>query len=135
MYRPTVQIPVIAKYANGTPRLLPQSAGIVMMNDATDTAMTAYRGTRCRLTRRNSAQPGIPLSREKAYHVRDALVSPAAPQNSWPTVAIISTALAAAEVSALENAAGAAPPAAVTPFTSVTANRMASSNAHPAMAE
>jgi hypothetical protein len=33
--------------------------------------------------------------------VRDALVSPAAPQNSWPMTAIRRTALAAAEVRAL----------------------------------
>src|SRR3954452_9294161 len=112
-------MPVIAKYANGTPRLLPQSAGIVMMNEAIDTAITAYSGTRWRLTRRNRPQPGMPRSREKAYQVREALVRPAAPQKSWPTVAMISTAFAAAGVSALENAAWAVPPAFVTPFTSV----------------
>src|SRR5437867_184018 len=101
MYRPTVQIPVIATYAHGTPRLLPQRAGIVMMNDAIDTAITAYSGTRWRFRRRKSHQPGMPLSREKAYHVREALVRPAAPQNSWPMVAMIRTAFAAAGVSAL----------------------------------
>src|SRR5436305_5204460 len=41
-YRPTVQIPVMAKYAHGTPVLVPKYAGIVMMNANADTASTAY---------------------------------------------------------------------------------------------
>ena len=52
-------------------------------------------GTRSRLTRRKIAQPGIARSRENAYQVREALVNPAAPQNSWPTVAMINTSSAA----------------------------------------
>src|ERR671930_2116639 len=72
----------------------PNSAGMAMTSEATDTAITALNGTRSLLTRRNSHQPGIPRSRENAYHVRDALVRPAAPQNSCPTVAMISTSFA-----------------------------------------
>src|SRR5205085_1106533 len=109
-------------YAHGIPRLLPQFAGIVMISENTATASTAYAGTRWRLMRRKSHQPGIPRSRENAYHVRDALVSPAAPQNSWPTVAMISTAFAAADVSALSNRVVAPPPPVVMPFTSEAAN-------------
>ena len=90
-----MQIAVIAKYAHGTPVLVPKYAGIVMISDAIDTASTAYSGTRLAFSRRNSAQPGIPRSRENAYHVRDALVRPAAPQNSCPTVQMISTIFAA----------------------------------------
>src|SRR5215216_7316869 len=99
-YRPTVQIPVSAKNANGM-LFLPNSAGIAITSDATDTAITALNGTRSWLTRRKSDQPGIPRSRENAYHVREALVRPAAPQNSCPTVAMISTIFAAQESSAL----------------------------------
>src|SRR6266568_2133126 len=112
-YRPTVQIEVMAKYANGTPSALPQIAGIVMIRDAVDTAITAYKGTRCRFRRRNSRQPGIPRSRENAYQVRDALVSPAAPQKSWPTVAMMSTSLAPQMwlLIALSNSVGANPAA------------------------
>src|SRR5690349_13704913 len=66
-----------------------------MMSEATETAITALNGTRSRLTRRKIAQPGMPRSRENAYQVRDALVSPAAPQKNWPTVAIRTTSFAA----------------------------------------
>src|ERR671927_909793 len=87
-------MPVRAKNANGM-LFLPNRAGIAMISDATATAITALNGTRSRFTRRNTAQPGMPRSRENAYQVRDALVSPAAPQNSWPTVAIRITSFAA----------------------------------------
>ena len=66
----------------------PNRAGIAITSEKNDTAITALNGTLSRLTRRNSAQPGIPRSRENAYQVRDALVRPAAPQKSCPTVAI-----------------------------------------------
>ena len=70
-----MQIPVSAKNANGT-SFLPNSAGIAMISEATETAITALNGTRSRLTRRKIAQPGIPRSRENAYQVREALVRP-----------------------------------------------------------
>src|SRR5207302_7385506 len=105
-----------------------------MISAAIEDASTAYSGTRWRLRRRNSAQPGIPLSRENAYHVREQLVSPAAPQNSWPTVQMRSTALAAAEVSAVSMTGIEPPPFSVIAGTLVAANTSASSTAHPAMA-
>ena len=52
-------------------------------------------------SRRHRLCPGTAPSREKANVIRDALVTHAIPQNSWPIVEIRSTALAAAEVSAV----------------------------------
>jgi hypothetical protein len=72
-------MPVSAKNANGM-LFSPKSAGMAMMAENTATAITALNGTLSRLTRLKIAQPGIPRSRENAYHVRDALVRPAAPQ-------------------------------------------------------
>src|ERR671915_1472484 len=99
-YSPTVQIPVRAKKAKGM-LFFPNSAGIAITRAATETAITALNGTLSRLTRRNSHQPGIPRSRENAYQVREALVRPAAPQNSWPMVAMTRIIFAAHESSAL----------------------------------
>src|SRR5919108_4078034 len=130
-YSPTVQMPVIAKNANGM-LFLPNSAGIAITSEKNDTAITALNGTRSRLTRRKRNQPGMPRSRENAYHVRDALVSPAAPQNSWPTVAMMSTSLAAHESSALVKIAPTKPAPSLTAATSVAANRNASSTNQPA---
>src|SRR5438874_6425904 len=134
-YRPTVQIAVIAKYAHGTPALVPQSAGIVMISAATETAITALNGTRRWLMRRNIHHPGIPRSREKAYQVRDALVRPAAPQNSWPTVAMRMTAFAAHELNASTMSGIEPPPPLVTASTWLTAKSSASRTAQPASAE
>src|ERR671937_2240735 len=98
---------------------LPNSAGMAMISEATDTAITALNGTRSLLTRRNSHQPGIPRSRENAYQVRDALVRPAAPQNSWPTVAISRTNFAAHGSSALVKITPTKPAPSLTAFTLV----------------
>jgi len=106
-----------------------------MINDAIETPSTAYTGTRCALRRRNNVHPGIPRSREKAYHVRDALVRPAAPQNSWPTVQIISTNFAAHELRPFSRIGIEPPPALVITSAFVTANSSASSTAQPAIAE
>src|SRR5437667_8081373 len=133
-YSPTVQIAVIAKYAQGKPTLLPKYAGIVMISAATEPASTANSGTRWRFRRRNSHHPGMPLSREHAYHVREQLVSPAAPQNSWPTVQMSKTALAAAVVSEVSMIGIEPPPFSVIAGTFVAANTSASSTAHPAIA-
>src|SRR5215208_3144289 len=81
--------------------VVPIRAGMAMTSEATETAITALNGTRSRLTFPNSHQPGIPRSRENAYQVREALVSPAAPQKSCPTVAIRITSFAAHESRAL----------------------------------
>src|SRR5947209_11967911 len=106
-----------------------------MASEKNDTASTAKLGTRCLFRRLNSGQPGIPRSRENAYQVREALVSPAAPQKSWPTVAIRITAFAAAEVSALSMSGIEPPPPALIAFTSLAANTSASSTAQPMTAD
>src|SRR5437899_12677539 len=106
-----------------------------MISAATEDARTAYRGTRSRFRRRNSAQPGMPRSRENAYQVREQLVRPAAPQNNCPTVQINSTALAAAEVSAVSITGIEPPPFSVMAGTFLAANTSASSTAQPAIAE
>src|SRR5215218_302660 len=87
-------MPVMAKNANGT-LLDPNIAGTAITREKNDTAITALNGTRSRLIRRNSHQPGMPRSREKAYQVRDALVRPAAPQKSCPMVTMIRISFAA----------------------------------------
>src|SRR3984893_8589002 len=106
-----------------------------MIREAIDTASTAYSGTRCALTRRNSVHPGIPRSRENAYHVRDALVRPAAPQNSWPTVQMINTHFAAHELRPFSMIGIEPPPALLITSAFVTANSSARSTAQPAIAE
>jgi hypothetical protein len=129
-----VQIPVSAKNANGT-LFLPNRAGQLIASEKTETAITALNGTRSRLTRRNSAQPGIARSRENAYQVREALVIPAAPQKSCPTVAMISTSSATPVPSALVKIAPGNPAAALTALTCVAANRNASRRTQPISAE
>src|SRR5437870_7979611 len=106
-----------------------------MISAATEEARTAYRGTRCWLRRRNSAQPGIPRSRENAYQVREQLVRPAAPQNSCPTVQINRTAFAAAVVSDVSITGIEPPPFPLIAGTLVAANTSASRTAQPAIAE
>src|SRR6266516_1285676 len=114
---------------------LPKSAGIEISSEKNDTAITALNGTRSRLTRRNTYQPGIPRSRENAYQVREALVRPAAPQKNCPMVAIRITSFAAQESSALVKIAPTNPAPSLTAFTSVAANRNARSTSQPISAE
>jgi hypothetical protein len=130
-----VQIPVSAKNANGKPALLLQSAGIVIASEKNDTASTAKLGTRCRLSRRKSHQPGMPRSRENAYQVRAALVSPAATQKIWPTVQIRSTAFAAAEVRAVVMIGIEPPPPSLIASTSLAAKTRARSTNQPMIAD
>src|SRR5438045_8024532 len=106
-----------------------------MIRAATETAITALNGTLRVLMRRNSPQPGIPRSRENAYQVREALVSPAAPQNSCPTVQMIRTNFAAHDVRPFSMTGIEPPPAVVIASTFVTENSSASNTAHPAIAE
>src|SRR4029450_5282775 len=113
----------------------PNSAGIAITSDATDTAITALNGTRSRLTRRKMTQPGIPRSRENAYQVREALVSPAAPQKNCPTVAIRITSFAAHELTAPVKIAPTKPALSLTALTSVAANRNARSTSQPITAD
>src|SRR5690348_9030954 len=103
MYRPIVVIETTAKNAHGTPAALPLSAGSVMISAATATASTDSAGTRRLSTRLHSRHPGIARSRENAYQVRDALVSPAMPQNSCPIVEMRITSSAHPELIALVN--------------------------------
>src|SRR5437763_14350384 len=106
-----------------------------MISAAIEEASTAYSGTRCRFSRLNSGHPGIPRSRENAYQVREQLVRPAAPQNSWPTVQISSTAFAAAVVSEVSMIGIEPPPFSVIAGTFLAANSSASRTAQPAIAE
>ena len=92
-------------------------------------------GTFWRLTRRKMFHPGIARSRENAYQVREALVRPAAPQNSWPTVAMMKTSFAAHESSASVKIAPTKPAASVTTAGSGTANRNVSSRIQPMIDE
>src|SRR5688500_7377635 len=114
---------------------LPNSAGIAITRDATETAITALNGTRSRLTRPKIDHPGMPRSRENAYQVRDALVSPAAPQKNWPMVAISTIIFAAHGSSAELKMPNTAPPESLTAATSVAAKRKASSTNQPITAD
>src|SRR5262245_603287 len=106
-----------------------------MISAAMETAITALNGTRRSLRRRKSHHPGMPRSRENAYQVRDALVRPAAPQKSWPIVAIRITLFAAQESSEVVKIEIEVPPASLTAPGSLTANRNASRMTQPAIAE
>ena len=107
---------------------------MAITSEKNETAITALKGTRSRLTRRKIAQPGMPRSRENGYQVRDALVRPAAPQKSWPMVAIRITSLAAHGSSALSKMANTVP-APVHGSTSLAANRKPSRTNQPISAE
>ena len=129
-----MQIPVSAKNANGM-LFLPNRAGIAMTSEATETAITALNGTLSLFTRRKIAQPGIPRSRENAYQVREALVRPGRPAESWPIVAMMRIIFAAQESSALVKIAPTNPAPSLTASTSVAANRNASRTNHPITAD
>src|SRR3954470_5784766 len=131
MYRPIVVIETTAKNAHGTPAALPVSAGSVMTSAATATARTASAGTRRLSTRLHRRQPGMARSRENAYHVRDALVRPAMPQNSWPMVEMRITSSAHPEPIELVNTEIDVPPALLIAGTSAAANVIASRTNQP----
>src|SRR4051794_36379482 len=96
---------------------------------------TALAGTRLVLTFLHTRQPGIAPSREKAKHMREALVRHAAPQNSCPTVEMIRTSLTqAADIAVLRIAIDTYWPAAacsLMPLMSVAAKVSASSTIQP----
>src|SRR4051794_10470722 len=108
--------------AHGTPAAFPPSAGSVMISAQTATASTENIGTRRLSTLLHSRQPGIARSREKAYHVREALVRPAIPQKIWPIVAMKMTASAHPELMALVMTEIAVPPPSSIAFVSEAAN-------------
>src|SRR6266545_3196366 len=115
--------------------LVPKSAGIAITREKNETPITALNGTRSLFTRRNSHQPGIPRSRENAYQVREALVRPAAPQKSCPTVAIRRTSFAAQGSKTLVKIAPTKPAPLSIAWTSVAAKRNAKSTNHPMTAD
>src|SRR6476659_9208466 len=114
---------------------LPNSAGIAMIREKMETAITALKGTLSRFTRRKIAQPGIARSRENAYQVREALVRHAVPQNSWPMVAIRTVSFAAHGSIELVKIAPTKPKPSFTAFTSVAAKRKANRRMYPMIAE
>src|SRR5437764_2453084 len=101
----------------------------------TITKNTAHVGVRFLPSLRHRLCPGTAPSRENANVMRDALVRQAMPQKICPTVAMTSTALAAADVSALSMIDCDVPPAALIALTFVAAKVRASSTAQPKIAE
>ena len=83
------------------PRWFGKYAGIVTMIANSTTKNTAHVGVLLELRRRHKLCPGTAPSRENANVMREALVTHATPQNSWPTVEISTTALSPAELSAV----------------------------------
>src|SRR5919112_3410739 len=131
MYRPMTVIETTAKKAHGAPAALPLSAGSVTMSENAATASTELAGTRRLSTLLQKRHPGIARSREKAYQVRDALVSPAMPQKICPIVAMRITSSAHPELIALVNTEIEVPPASLIAFTSEAANVIAISTNQP----
>src|SRR4051812_25215809 len=125
------QIETTAKNAYGKAESSPSSAGRVMISAAAQDPSTANAGTRWWLSRVQTRCPGTARSRENAYIMREQLVTQAMPQNSWPIVAISTTALLAVGVSALENTASDEPRPSLTASTSEAANVIASSTNQP----
>src|SRR4029079_401697 len=135
MYRPITETETTAKKATGMPADVPHSAGIVMIRASRQTPSTAATGTRFALTLDHMRQPGTARSRENAKNVREALVTQAMPQNTWPMKEIRITVSAQPSDIALVNTAGEEPPAALTDLRSTAANVIASSTNQPMMAE
>src|SRR5215212_12115742 len=102
-----------------------------MISAAAATNSTAPTGTRLWLSFVHMRQPGIARSRENAYVMRDALVTQAMPQNSWPMHEIRMTISAAVDESDCSKIASDVPPASVTALGSSTANVIASSTIQP----
>src|SRR5712691_4637114 len=102
-----------------------------MMSAKAAEASTDHTGTRLLSTRLQMPHPGIARSREKAYHVRDALVRHPRPQKSWPTVEMRITASAHFELSALVKTEIDVPPALLIAPTSLAAKVIASRTNQP----
>src|SRR6202012_3677728 len=124
-----------ARKATGSPAWLPLNAGMVMMNAHTATNTTAQLGVLFRLSLRHRLWPGTAPSRENAKVMREALVTQAMPQNSWPMVEMTSTALAADDVRAVSMIDCEVPPAASIALVWVAAKVSASSTNQPNTAE
>src|SRR3954454_12264942 len=130
-YSPIVVIETTALNAHGTPAAFPPSAGSVMISAQTATARTENIGTRRLSTVLHSRHPGIARSREKAYHVREALVRPAMPQKIWPIVAMKITVSAHPELMAVVMTEIAVPPPSLIAFVSEAAKVSASRTNQP----
>src|ERR1035438_5185383 len=111
MYRPITEIEVTARNATGVPSEFGKYAGIVMISANTQTNSTAQVGVRFLPSLRHRLCPGTAPSRENANVIREALVTHAIPQNSWPIVEIRITAFAADELSAVVKIVSAGKPA------------------------
>src|SRR3954454_186890 len=109
------------------PSALDLSAGSVISRAAAQTNSTAPTGTRLRSSFVQIRQPGMARSRENAYVMRDALVTQAMPQNSWPMHEMKMTISPAVLDSALSMIESEPPPASLTALVSVAANVSASS--------
>src|SRR4051794_1676485 len=104
------------------PAELDLSAGRVISNAAAQTNSTAPTGTRLEFSRVQIFQPGIARSRENAYVIREALVTQAMPQNSWPMQEMKITISPAVLDSALSMIDSAPPPPSAIALESVAAN-------------
>src|ERR671921_591677 len=129
-------IDTTAKNAYGNAFSSPSSAGSVITRAAMVTKITAQVGTPVfGFTRRRWRDHGRPLSRENANVIRDALVTQAIPQNSWPTVEMTTTAFSAQESRELLKMASDDPAPSLTAPTSVAANVIARSTNQPITAD
>src|SRR5215211_3341372 len=125
------QTETTAKNATGMPSATFHSAGRVMISAQVTTKSTAPTGVWFLFSFVQIRQPGIARSREKAYVMREALVTQAMPQNSWPMQEIRITNSAAVADSDCSKIASDVPPASVTALGSPTANVIASSTTQP----
>ena len=111
------------------------SAGSVMAAASTAVMMTPLAGIRFELTLDHSWWPGTARSRLKANSMREALVWQAVVQKNWPAVEISRMIATHWESMAWMKMLTTAPPPAVTPSTSWTANRNVSRRIQPPIAE
>src|SRR5215213_10590879 len=106
-----------------------------MISAAAATNSTAPTGTRLWLSFVQMRHPGTARSRENANVMRDALVTQAMPQNSWPTVEMRMIVSAHPSLIALVKIAGEKPNASSIAVVFVAANVIASSTIQPITAE
>src|SRR5262249_6528563 len=102
---------------------------------ATEAPMMALTGVPLRSTLDHNRQPGTARSRLNAKVIRDMLVTQLIPQKNWPIAESRMTALKKNGLNAVWKMAPEDPPACVIAFTSVAANRNASSRIQPPIAE
>src|SRR5215212_168346 len=120
------QTETTAKNATGMPSATFHSAGSVMISAQVTTKRTAPTGVWFLFSFVQICQPGIARSRENAYVMREALVTQAMPQNSWPMQEMRITISAAVADNALSSTASEPPAPSLIASTSVAANVSAS---------